>query len=376
MNTANSGNRAQPLWQGPALPPGADLAQAPGAQFRSIKAYEPERDGYHWLKGVALARHEDRWVASFGHNPGARGENNATEVAHVRISADEGATWGPVHTLDAPAGDLGVSHGVFLTHDDRLWAFQGAFYGTGRPGGRVHTRAYVAEPESVRRGWSKWEPRGVVAWDGFWPLQEPLRLADGRFIVAGASVGGGESGNTIPAVGLVDGDDPTQWTVVRIPAPMPIWGESTVVVAGSDVLLISRSNGSLLAPLTATSTDGGRTWTPLTEGNLPMAASKPYAGTLADGRPYLINTIAADAATAGRNPLCLLIGARGAMSFDRAYRIIDARQPLPGAEGYTLWAYPYAVERQGLLWIGFYMGTEGRHGSGAAGLVTLPVDRL
>ena len=365
-----------PLWTGGDLPQGIDLPQVQGARFHLIKHFEPERDGYYWLKGVALARFQDQWIASFGHNTGQTGENNSTEVANARISRDGGVSWGPLLTIDDPPGDLATSHGVFLVHGEKLWAFMGSFYGKGRPGGRVHTRAFVADAASFQQGRPVWQRRGVVAWDGFWPLQEPLRMDNGDFIVAGASVGGGQGGNTVPAVALVDGQELTAWTVIRIPASMPIWGESTVVVQGANARLVARSSKTLLRALVASSGDYGRTWDALAESNLPMADSKPYAGTLSDGRHYLINTICADVAATGRNPLSLLIGPPGEMSFCHAFSLLDARRPLPGAEGYTQWAYPYAVEWEGCLWIGFYMAQPGKYGSGAAGLISCPVDCL
>lgn len=368
--------RATSLWAGPGLPPSEKLPEASGARFHLIKAYEPERDGYHWLKGVALAVAGDRLVATFGHNACASGENNATEVTNARISDDCGRTWSPVHTVDAPEGELATSHGVLLARGDEVWAFNGAFYGTGRAGGRVHTRACVADAATIAAGSPVWTRRGVVAWDGFWPLQEPLLMDDGRYVVAGASVGGGEGGNTIPAVALVDADDLTAWEVVRIPCPTRIWGESTIILQGPDLLLVSRSNRERLSALVSRSHDYGRTWSDLEWRDLPMADSKPYAGTLSDGRHYLINTVCADVGTSGRNPLSILVGGPGRMEFDTAYRLIDARWPLPGAEGYTHWAYPYAVEHDGYLWVGFYMGTKDKHGSGAAGMVVVPTASL
>lgn len=398
MNQENSQLHAQKdgthlLWSGGALPPSADMPQVNGASFQLVNGYDPDKSGYHWLKGLAMARHEGCWIGSFGHNA-TLSENNATELANLRLSRDAGRTWGPLHTIDNPCGDLAVSHGIFLTHHDQLWTFLGAFYGQGRPGGRVHTRAYLAEPGSIGNDQPVWQKKGVVAWDGFWPLQEPVQMDNGQYIVAGASIGSGEinNKNTIPAVALVDGDDPTQWSVVRIPVIDDrfgsIWGESTVVVQGANVLLISRSNHPLQSALVSTSSDYGRSWTPLADSNLPMVNSKPYAGRLSDGRPYLINTLGSEIGSPEwfqdiknkkineRNPLCILVGDRGSMTFNKAWRLIDSRQPLAGAETYRLWAYPYAVEWDGNLVVGFYMNGSDQYGSGAAGYVTVPLDSL
>ncbi len=372
------------LWTGEQLPSSSELSQIEGARFHLIHGYQPERDGYHWLKGVALAHYEGRWIASFGHNPDKYEENNRTEVSNCRMSVDNGQTWGPLLNIDSPSGDLATSHGVFLIHDGTLWAFMGAFYGRGRPGGRVHTRAYVADVESYRQGNPTWTRKGVVAWDGFWPTQEPILMGNGLYIVAGNCYGRRKGGKLVtrstgavdPAVALVDADDLTAWDVIEIASPTAILGESAVMVDGPKVFLMARSNENLLKALVATSNDYGQTWSGLQESNLPMATSKPYAGTLSTGRHYLVNTISSDVGQMFRNPLTIMISERGEMSFRKAYRIIDSRWPLPGAEEYTHWAYPYAAERDQHLWVGFYMGTEGRNRSGAAGVVVIPLESL
>ena len=320
------------LWNGTELPRSDQLPEIPGSRFHLIKAYEPENDGYHWLKGVAMAKVGDTWMASFGHNTCTSGENNATEVTNARISNDNCETWGPLISVDVAHGELATSSGVFLLREEELWAFNGAFYGKGRAGGRVHTRAYAAGAESVRKGEPEWRHRGVVAWDGFWPLQEPLAMENGRYVVGGVSVGGGDGGNTIPAVGLVDARDPTLWEVVRLPFAEDIWGESCVIVDGAEVLLIARSNKSRLRALAAESSDYGRTWSELRDTNLPMIDSKPDSGTLSTGRRYLINTICSDVGEAGRNPLTIVLSEKGEWRFAKAFRVIDSRQPLPGAE--------------------------------------------
>ena len=72
-----------------------------------------------------------------------------------------------------------------------------------------------------------------------------------------------------------------------------IWGESTVIVEGNRVTNIARYGEKPLA-LVSTSADSGRTWTPSTPSNLPMATSKPYAGMLTTGQRYLACTTTAN----------------------------------------------------------------------------------
>ena len=49
--------------------------------------------------------------------------------------------------------------------------------------------------------------------DGFWPMQEPLKMADGNWIMSGIHVGDGNPA----AVAVSRGDDLTKWEQVRIP---------------------------------------------------------------------------------------------------------------------------------------------------------------
>ena len=136
-----------------ALPKAAELPVLDGTEFHVIKRYEPKADGYRFLHGVALAWHQDRLFASFGHNKG--GENTDTEEARFCTSVDGGRTWSHVATID-PGDDpgLGVSHGVFLPLNGRLWAFHGAYTGTMQ---NVHTRAYLLDETTGR-----WQRKGTV----------------------------------------------------------------------------------------------------------------------------------------------------------------------------------------------------------------------
>ena len=109
------------------------------------------------------------------------------------------------------------------------------------------------------------------------------------------SASAAKDGN-LPAVAISHGDDFTKWDLIVIPAAPGLgnlWGESTVIVEDKRILNISRYGKKALA-LLSISEDHGRTWTPTAPSNLPMATSKPYAGTLSTGQPYLVCTTTAD----------------------------------------------------------------------------------
>jgi hypothetical protein len=223
---------------------------------------------------------------------------------------------------------------VFLSHKGKLWSFNGSFYGKI---GRVHTRAFTLNEET-----NQWEPQGVIIEGGFWPLQEPLKMDDGNWIMAGARVGDGNPA----AVAFSKGDDFTQWDLVVIPkAPGKMWGESSVLIEGRRIVNIARYGSEAIA-LVAESNDYGRTWTPSRPSNLPMATSRPFTGTLSTGQHYLVCSTSADGGNR-RWPLTIAVTRPGEIAFRRMHSLNNGR----GA-----FMYPGAAEHDGKLYVGYTNG--------------------
>ena len=374
------------LWdESRSLPRAAELPVAEGARFSVIKPYEFERDGYRFLHGLGLAFHRGKLYASFGHNQG--GENTDTEEARYAVSEDEGHTWSEVQTIDAGEPNLGVSHGVFLSHGGVLWAFHGAYTGTMQG---IHTRAYRLDEDGNgdNGGGGGFEPLGTVIEGGFWPMQEPIRMDDGNWIMAGIAAGVYDGRGTHPAaVAISDGEDFLKWELVVIP-PAPgiqMWGESTVIVDGASVTSISRYGGESRA-LVAESADYGRTWTTMRPSNLPMVTSKPYAGMLSDGRRYLVCSSSADGGKR-RAPLTIAVSEPGETVFSKVFVIRHAEFPEGPGESHerASLSYPYAIEHDGQLYVGYSNngGNVGRVGEGrelwnnnSAELAVIPLSSL
>jgi hypothetical protein len=340
-----------PLWDATqALPRESELPQVQGAEFHVIKNRAPDDDQCRFTLGVGLAWHKGRLYASYGFNRGL--ENTSTEEAHFKVSEDGGRTWGPAQVMDAGEGDLAVSHGVFLSEGGRLWAFMGAYHDHAKRYHRVHTRAYLLDEATGR-----WEPRGVVIGDGFWPMQEPQRMEDGNWIMAGLHLAPFAKGDNLPTVAVSRGDDFTKWEPVVIPAApgvgSNVWGESTVIVEGRRVTNISRY-GQKARALLSYSEDYGRSWTPTAQSNLPMATSKPYAGTLSTGQRFLVCTTTAD--TGGkRSPLTIAVSRVGESLLSNVFVIrTSVFDKTPGVSAPNVdFSYPYAVEHEGRLYIGY-----------------------
>ena len=223
----------------------------------------------------------------------------------------------------------------------------------------MDTRAY-----RLSDGDTSWEPLGVVVDGGFWPMQEPQQLANGNWIMAGFRVGGGNPA----AVAISDGDDLLRWQLIPLPKEVDgMWGESTVLLDQQQTAVTNIARwGERPLALTAHSGDSGLSWSASQPSNLPMVTSKPYAGRLSTGEPYLIATTTADSGNR-RSPLTIAIGPPGGNSFEQVFVIRHAEHDGPGeSHPKASLAYPYAIEHDGRLYVGYSNngGLDGRVGQG------------
>ena len=358
-----------PLWDASKkLAEAKDLPVLDGVEFHVIKKWDKAADGYTFLHGVGLCWHKGKLYASIGHNKGD--ENTVTEEAQYRVSEDGGKTWSELRVIDAGLEEnLAVSHGVFVSHGGKLWAFHGAYYNHME---RIHTRAY-----SLDEATGEWTKHGVVLENGFWALNQPVQMSDGNWIMAGISAGPYSNAGTFPAaVAISHGDDFTKWDFVSIPVHegLKMWGESSIVVDGPNVLNIARYAAKPLA-LIAKSTDFGRTWTTMGESNLPMTTSKPAAGMLSNGRRYLVCTNAANNG-GKRYPLTIAISEPGKDVFSKVFVIRHAEHNSGESNPKASLSYPCATEHDGKLYVGF-SNNGGRKGNlNSAEMAVIPIEKL
>ncbi|MBA2113783.1 exo-alpha-sialidase [Bremerella alba] len=337
--------------------------------FHVIKPYEVKKDGYRFLHGVALVWHKDKLYASFGHNQGA--ENTVTEEARYCVSEDGGKSWSDLMMIDPGTEELAVSHGVFHSTGDQLWAFQGSYHGL-RKG--LRTRAYLLNETS-----GKWEFQGTILSGGFWPINPPVKMDDGNWIMPGLIVGNGNH----TAVAISHGDSMMQWDLVPIPVHSSVgkmWGESAILVDGSRITNICRY-GAKAQALAATSDDYGRTWTPMQDSNLPMVTSKPFAGTLTNGQNYLIATTTSNSG-GKRYPLTIALSRPDEDLFSQVFVIRHAKfEQGPGeSHPHASLSYPYAIEHEGKLYVGYSNNggkVDGRAGNdNSAEMAIIPLSQL
>ncbi len=345
------------LWEDDNPPAETEVPFVEGMRFVDVKKREPEVDGYDWLHGAAIAFHKGVLLTSWGHNKGA--ENTATEVVQGRRSRDGGATWSPVERI-GPGGDGEAnSHGVFLSREGVLWAFLARFgKGEGRfPG--LAMEAFVLNEAADR-----WESRGVVA-RGVWPLQAPVRMDDGNWIVPGCDE------HWRASVGISRGDDLLHWDTVKIPVKGQVHTEAALWADGPEVLLVMRNESPAdpraCCAAVSLSRDYGRTWTPSRESNLPISTSKPLAGVLSTGQRYLIFTACRENPNA-RRTLAIAVSRPGQKALCRMWRIETGDKHL---------SYPYAMEHEGHLYVIYSAAPLHLHGNrNDCRLAVLPLTSL
>ncbi len=230
------------LWdETQSLPVADDIPTLKNVKFHVIKRWDREADCYTFLHGVGLSWHRGKLYSSIGHNRG--NENTVTEEAQYRVSEDKGRTWSELRVIDAgEEPNLAVSHGVFLSHKCKLWAFHGAYHNKMQ---NIHTRAYTLNEDT-----GQWIKHGVVIRNGFWPMNQPIRMQDGNWIMPGISAGPYSNNRVFPAaVAISHGDDFTRWDYVEIPPGEGIdrmWGELAIWVNGKRVFNIARYGGGAL----------------------------------------------------------------------------------------------------------------------------------
>ena len=353
--------KPQHLWGGGPFPP---VARIPLLDEVTHVVVHRGASGDGFLHGAAIVHHGGTWYTSWGSSPVDENsplERECGRRSHAGVGAHR---WGPAEEIGPNlGGEEARSHGVFHVQDGVLWSLVPRF-------GRPHDAADVASTfpglvtDALRLNpdTGRWELHAEAVARGFWPMDASSRLPDGRWIM------GGLSGQQNAVVAVASGARaPLAWQCSEIPRPAGAdmsFGETTVLVwpeAGACSAIIRYRAGSLAGlpeqvALVSTSSDGGRTWTPAAASNLPMTASKPYAGRLSTGQAYLVCNVGPD-----RHTLVLAVTAPGERVFTRVWRIRHGSSPslrLPGRAKSPQWSYPYAHEHAGRLYVVYSIGKE------------------
>jgi len=209
-------------------------------------------------------------------------------------------------------------------------------------------------------------------------MNEPVKMADGNWIMPGFAAGSDSSQGVFPAaVAISHGENFMKWEFVRIPVAEDVkrmWGESAIIVNGETIYNIARYGGDAAA-LVAVSQDFGRTWTPSSISNLPMATSKPASGVLSTGERYLVCTTAKNNGNQ-RTPLTIALSKPGENHFSKVFVIRRSRhEGRPGESAGRLGRfYSCTAEYDGKLDVGD-SNNGGRRGNlNSAELAVIPIE--
>lgn len=317
-----------------------------GIRYRTVSACD--EDGYRFTLGASIIRFRDLWIVAYLQS--ALKENDDRSRFVCKYSTDGCETWSETAVIAETDAPYGRSHGVLYSDGETLRAFcpRARFDGTDRfAEHNFSMESYVFTPET-----RTWTYEGVASTDGFWPLCEPMKLQSGDLLIAGLECNGTHQ----PAVAIADRGDPLHFRMVQIPNPdgIPTWGETTVVENGDELVAFVRSHRSEGVVLISKSRDFGRSWTPLAHTEIPAVDSKLYAGRLRDGRLYLIRNIGAPEtppSNCSRKALTVALESpAGSLSFGTPQLL---RHGFPTLAKYfkSQWAYPYAVEEDGHLYV-------------------------
>jgi hypothetical protein len=294
---------------------------------------------FGFLHDNAVAWHGDTLFAAWYNCPAW--EMAESSCIRGRRSRDGGRSWSGAEVIASDGKGRGVLYVpvVLLSQAGTLFAFVSNMTGADQV---TRCEAFVLDRIS-----GQWESRGFIA-GPFLPNCAPLKMADGRFIMAGRMARQAGAKPETPAVALSAGADVTApWTTVPMageanPLPREPFPESTLWIDGPDITAVVRGGFVFTSP------DYGQSWKGPFRHTLPAEASKLYAGTLSTGQRYLLWN-RPDPGGAERNLLTLAVGRPGGRDLAAMWKLRHG--PEGALQAGPQWSYPCAIEHDGNLYV-------------------------
>ena len=322
------------------------------AGIEHVRVERSDSDRYQFLHDPAIEFHKGELFVAWYNCP--EKEIVGESLIRCRRSKDGGKTWSVLEVIAEDTSRDGTYYvpAQLLSHGGVLHAFVGKMKGHDL----ITTCAVFVLNEATNR----WEPRGDIA-DLFLPNCQPLKMADGNWIMAGRVASRFGVKPRIPAVAISRADDLTgRWQVVPLISeelPTPHCPETTVWVEGRELLAITRNEMGAV-PFVFTSHDYGRTWSAVKDHAFTASTSKLYAGHLSTGQRYLFFNQPKDSEKGFNSREMLVIGVSrpGESSLARTWCVQNhSTADRPAASH-----YPCAIEHDGRLFVLYTAGLSGR----------------
>lgn len=329
----------------------------PGTTFSTVSVPDEE---YAFLHEAAVISYHGTLFASWYNCP--QKELIGLTPIRGRRSKDGGKTWGEIEILAADeSGKILYCPPVYGIDNDTLYMFVNQMVAPDH----MHTLdlyVFDEEKDAFRLLWSRPIP--------FKLNTNVVRLSNGKLMLPGR-IGEMDALPETPAVMISDsGRIDAEWRVIPLQKDryLPdgerfVYPETSAFVKDSNVYLFARHDRNSV-PLIYLSEDNGETWKGPFAHNIPFATSKIYAGTLSNGKNYVIGNLHPD-----RQRLAIFFTEPGALKFNEGYMI--ACPYTPGFEESTAFHYPVAHEEDGKLYVIFTRSYQ--NGTRGAELAILPV---
>lgn len=316
-----------------------DIADLPIETAERKVVHAPD-DEYGFLHEAAITEHNGELFASWYNCPSQ--ELSGLTPIRERRSCDGGASWSEARTVCADeSGRIMYCPPVYCGSGGRLYMFVNQMVAPDH----IHSLDCYILGKDGKFGllWSRPIP--------FKLNTNAVKLPCGRWMLPGRT-GELDGFPNTPAVLLSDGESPDgEWRLVKIAESglMPdgsslVHPEITAVLSGGSVYMFCRDDQRRV-PLVYRSDDGGLSWGGVTGHDIPYVSSKIYAGTLKDGRHYLIANID----RYDRSRLAVYFTGGDELTFTKRLILYDAADR--GIPGTTASHYPAACEADGKLYI-------------------------
>lgn len=261
-------------------------------------------------------------------------------------SFDGGKTWSDVEIIEEQANDdasILYCPPVYGICDDKLYLFINEMVAPDY----IHAlNLYVFDETQDKfiKLWSRPIPFKINT--------NVVTLANGKLMLPGRCCQLDSFPNT-PAVLISDsGKIDAEWRLVKIAKNGDLPNgtvyrhpEISAVVSGETVTMFCR-NDRTKVPIVYFSYDNGESWSAPYAHDIPFSSSKMYAGTLADGRNYVVGNIRIK----GKHPrgvLALYLTDAGSTSFSKMCVLADGEHP--DFKNSAAWHYPAVTEQNGNL---------------------------